>query len=761
MRLRFFHRGGVSHEGRRAQRAAWWSCVLVAVLLRGTAAGQCAGDCNADAIVAIDEIVQIVNIANGEQPVQLCTAGDTNNDGSITIDEILAAVTRALVGCPMPPTPTPPPTSTPLPPGTPTPTRTHTRTRTPTATPPHTPTPATTPANLIIKLTNLSNAAKTVCVNGLLVVGSLMGMNKEYGTAPEMGATLCKSIPAGCNGQGAGCQIYPPGLTPGEWLHRVFVNNPLQNQDQAMRTVLVNDPLTPNEVEWTIDPVVRRVTAGAASLTLPDAINSANNSGFATLIQVAAAEVEVNLADPLRITGNRIVIDGTNSEGNPSPVDPFDQRIYRHRVRLRRGSDGTLQNSFVLQGSDCQVVGLDIMREVPTPNPSVTPGYAGKDFDAVHLTPVGGVSGNPISVRRNQIRNCRIDGGAIGKRLSSTGRDCVNASNTSSDENDVNVITNSEIKHCWDKGVKSSNGAYVRVEDSWIHDTIDSGMQATLGGRLQSWRNLIERSGEGTVTSSAHGIALNPSDSRVEIEGDVIRDRKLAGITAEGPGVLGVRWAYVSGAGGNGISLNGSGLSLTVEGTAVIGNPGDGVTVTSAASPVLTFVGNNAFAWSGGRNFHASSAPVPVPNSQWERCYQSQPDPNQCNLTAILGGDTQGNVQLPSTQPHRSTVGAVAITSVYPTKVAKTGTPVHITGSGFNAIDGVNSCFPLQGTCVEFGVQTTTGGISRWFPAEVLAVTPTELVVKSSIACPSYRAAAVRVKRIGVSDPFQFPFCTN
>jgi hypothetical protein len=49
--------------------------------------------------VSVDELVKLVNIALGRQPLSNCSAGDTNGDGEITIDEIVRAVNRLLAGC--------------------------------------------------------------------------------------------------------------------------------------------------------------------------------------------------------------------------------------------------------------------------------------------------------------------------------------------------------------------------------------------------------------------------------------------------------------------------------------------------------------------------------------------------------------------------------------------------------------------------------------------------------------------------------------
>jgi len=59
----------------------------------------CAGDCDGNHQVTVDEILAMVNIALGNAHVTTCEAGDANHDNQITIDEILAAVNNALGGC--------------------------------------------------------------------------------------------------------------------------------------------------------------------------------------------------------------------------------------------------------------------------------------------------------------------------------------------------------------------------------------------------------------------------------------------------------------------------------------------------------------------------------------------------------------------------------------------------------------------------------------------------------------------------------------
>ena len=90
----------------------------------------CAGDCNRDGQVTVDELIQGVNLALGSADLPACPEFDTNDDATVTVDELVRVVGYALDGCPAPqPTATSkpkPPTATPQS-ATSTPTRTPTR----------------------------------------------------------------------------------------------------------------------------------------------------------------------------------------------------------------------------------------------------------------------------------------------------------------------------------------------------------------------------------------------------------------------------------------------------------------------------------------------------------------------------------------------------------------------------------------------------------------------------------------------------------
>ncbi|HSQ01559.1 MAG TPA: hypothetical protein VL049_30415 [Candidatus Dormibacteraeota bacterium] len=59
----------------------------------------CAGDCNGDGSVAVNELITGVNIALGNSTVANCRSFDRNGDGSVSINELIAAVNAALNGC--------------------------------------------------------------------------------------------------------------------------------------------------------------------------------------------------------------------------------------------------------------------------------------------------------------------------------------------------------------------------------------------------------------------------------------------------------------------------------------------------------------------------------------------------------------------------------------------------------------------------------------------------------------------------------------
>jgi len=61
----------------------------------GGAEAACVGDCNDDGEVAIDDIITMVNIANGLDDIESCLNGDADCNGEIAIDDIIVTVNNA------------------------------------------------------------------------------------------------------------------------------------------------------------------------------------------------------------------------------------------------------------------------------------------------------------------------------------------------------------------------------------------------------------------------------------------------------------------------------------------------------------------------------------------------------------------------------------------------------------------------------------------------------------------------------------------
>ena len=60
----------------------------------------CAGDCDGNREVTVDELLKCVNIALQNVDVLACPACDVDRDGAVTVNEIIAGVNNALGHCP-------------------------------------------------------------------------------------------------------------------------------------------------------------------------------------------------------------------------------------------------------------------------------------------------------------------------------------------------------------------------------------------------------------------------------------------------------------------------------------------------------------------------------------------------------------------------------------------------------------------------------------------------------------------------------------
>jgi hypothetical protein len=76
------------------------AAITTLMITVGEVSVGCAGDCDGDGTVAINELISGVNIALGTAPVSTCEACDANEDGMVSISELIGAVNNALAGCP-------------------------------------------------------------------------------------------------------------------------------------------------------------------------------------------------------------------------------------------------------------------------------------------------------------------------------------------------------------------------------------------------------------------------------------------------------------------------------------------------------------------------------------------------------------------------------------------------------------------------------------------------------------------------------------
>lgn len=819
-------RAGTSQHGSSWCRYAM-AAVLSAVLLGAApAVAVCVGDCNNNTVVTVDEIITGINIALGNTPLSSCPSFDSSGNGLVTVDELLHGVSNALNGCGAP-----------------------------------------LPGNAQAKITvvNRSGSQQTLTLHGSLKIPHTppASYDSSY-TVPNVvvpascscscGGTCCSGGACRCDGPSGlpACDVTvgntAPGLAPGEWVHDISVT--ATGQIQYQRDLLVSGT-PPNPASWTVFKTALKVnlyandngdgTCSDGSCTLRDAILEGNttlqqpvlimfDAGVfpavpAKLTSPPANEMQVTQPvnheqEGLNITANGLVIDGTDPEGNPSILHPMADRIYSRWIRLNLAQNQDVEHngSFIITAPNASLVGLRIQRVQPTGNPPPpTPNFTSKNIDAVDFY---------APATNSSVLTCQIDGGAGDKYQSSTGRDCIEtlgagSGGTAADFSQANLVQQTEIKNCWDKAIKSSgsggNGTpFLRVEDSWIHDTIDTGVQATLSGAVSIKRSLVERCGfhSGTPTpaaGSANGIAANgaympstptpgyvPTPAVLISEANVSRSNTLRNFFVRNASRATLTNDYACGAVGatsNGITVDNPNPPATpvvsITGTASALNPLSGLAINNSAT-VATGGPNNAFTKNSAsaRNVNnGSTVGVTISQTQWEHCGNG----TSCVLSDIQSFDinSTAKVTVSSPQAHR-TPGSFtfAPTPIIPSKVAKVGDVVHITGSGFNAIEGYNAyqpgtngcpagggvcpaatdcatldvgntCTPyVKGTCVEFWDTVA----QTWKAADdILGVTPTELVVTSPIACSAQ--THVRVRRLNeLGNPVtsnEVPFCVN
>ena len=454
---------------------------MVSTIVLGprSATAQCVGDCTGDGIVAINERIAAANVTLGDPSVTNRPSFDANGNGQVTIDELIRLADNSLdrktgVTCPA--------------------------------------------GRVTIGVLNRRGGATATTV---VVTGKVLTSTCPADSATDTDYTRSLTIPAACSrsctcGTGNSCTCDPGGiprcaytvtnLSPGEWLHRVEVSATAQKQSR--RALVMGDPATPATVKWTAYKSVLTVTSelddGSAG-TLRHAITTASGESGnpPALIQFnhglfANGLITVRLTDPtpLRVSKETIV-DGTDADGHPSPVWPFASRSYRTIIELDPTNKAVANAAtirFNSAGSGLRGVYLRRVLGADTLLPR-------SDQDLVAFG---------AGATRGFVEACKLDGGSAHRVMQdcpantpttatnpAQGKDCIDVEHTGSLAfADAIVVSESELRHCYDRPVKSQNAATI-VRDSWIHNNSRGGLFAqSRDGKLQALRNLIEENGK-------------------------------------------------------------------------------------------------------------------------------------------------------------------------------------------------------------------------------------------------------------------------
>jgi hypothetical protein len=299
-----------------------------------------------------------------------------------------------------------------------------------------------------------------------------------------------------------------------------------------------------------------------------------------------------------------------------------------------------------------------------------------------------------------------------------------------------------------------------------------------LGGDLEAVENISENN---QGTASANGIAANGArldgtdPARLVTRGNLVRRNGLRGISVRSYSHAVLRDDFVC---GNGTASQNDGFALAllgaagfspqaeVRGMAAIQSSSGGALVLDSASGdfgTSLSPGQNAFAFNGPsrpitpvnlRNLGATA--VPAVGNFWENCGRS----THCDEPRVLGLDVFApNAPVDITPAAASVQRRVPRLASITPRHASAGELVRIYGSGFDALSGndvagdctaiaaANRCPPRRGNCVFVGGQ----------PAQVVAVTPTMLVVRAPFTCVEPVQVAVRTR--WTRGFARIPFC--
>ncbi|MDX2169885.1 MAG: hypothetical protein SF182_22630, partial [Deltaproteobacteria bacterium] len=670
------------------------------------------------------------------------------------------------------------------------------------------PTPAPTPpasAGLRLVLRNPVNTTRIAVLSGERLSGPPDPRATTYGPVTQsMSARSDATVGVG-------------GLAPGIWLHRVLVE--ATGQQQARQALVVDDPAAPSTQEWTLYGSVLRVDEAtddndkcdASGCALREAVNGAARVKQPVLI--VFDHDTLGMPAHVEVRDRRILIDtpgtdidGTDAQGNPSPLANFSDRVFPVQITLRGTKQPTegpnavcpcRQNyagTLFVAAADVDLVGLHVDRVYP-PAKQICCG----NHTLIEIGKAG---------RSARVDTCLLDGGGRaledattpkGNTGQATSKDCVKPEHTIATPDDPVVVTNSELSYCLDRGVKAQD-THLLLTHNWIHNNLRCALFSIVPkGDIKAIGNVIEEAGlncprgappfcEGQVVTRAEApqVSAQGNGTQFELDGNIVRNGPLNGIFWQVGSTGLLQNSFVCGMGDAGIlSIRQAGRpdGAQVRGSASVLNHRSGVEVRKLVGIDLGTAdepGRNAFAGNpdGAQvlNSLTSKAVIAAHGNQWESCYAGgDPTADACDLAAISGGDTnngsgQEEVAVDSPWPHQSTE-RVTLSAANPPRVVEGGL-IGLTGEGFDAVSGLqgltekdcanlartNTCAPLHGTCVEFLVD------GRWTAAaDVLGVTPTFVMVRAPFTCSAPTRARVRRAVLGGGEVVsnELTICTN
>lgn len=614
--------------------------------------------------------------------------------------------------------------------------------------------PASGAALTLTVATAVDAPPATSLLSGQLLEDSCDDEPTALATTYEISLTCDPALPESCSAT-------ITGLRPGRWLHRVDGGEgETLGRLQTRRSLLLDASAGTQTVAWPAFRSVHTVRTLSDALDCSDCLRSAiRDANFAVkpaLIQFApelGGAITLVAALP-PVSGGEITIDGFDTGGVPRArtvdANGLSNAALRitssgnHIAGLRIANSGGDSDTLLLEGAEANG---NLIEDVAVVGRALEPCQVGTTIGCV-LNGVCVIPG-PVVPRGA----CGDDGIAI--------RDYAGAIVP-------NVVRNADVRGARDKGIKASENGVARVENSLVTGNTDGGIQATLSGQVVAVANLV-LANRGTLTAS--GLAANGARAgslaaaRLETRGNLAIDNALRGISVRSLSLATLRDDFSCGNGTVG-RTDGFGLAVfdaanqaavvdaqgvsavhNVAGGIVVGNSSTGIFGTAAA------FGRNAVAFNGvvdplmPSNFRNETAQaISALGNQWEHCGPAIP----CDLPQVRSRDifrasltssVAVNPALP-TAPRQAPV----ITAIEP-PFAAAGDLVRIYGTGFDAIEGAgtscggiaaaNTCRPVRGNCVFVDRQ----------PAEVVAVTPTMLVIRAPFTCVAPVSLASRSRR--------------